>query len=66
MYIVYDAITGTNVGPFETHEDAQMFLLHLDEESLGSSVEELSIQEVVEPQQWWMDNSLEFLAPVSL
>ena len=60
MYIIYDALSGTHFGPYESYDDAQIALLQIDEEALGSTTEELSIHEVVEPQQWYMDNALEF------
>jgi len=53
MCVVWDSVTETIIGPFNSYEDAQMFVL------LASDITaELTIEPVTEPQEWAMDNSV--------
>lgn len=59
MYVVFDSVTETLIGPFEAYEDAQMFLLHASDVLVDGNVTDLTIEPVSEPQEWAMDNSLD-------
>lgn len=59
MYIVYDSITGDNIGPFFSHDDAQMFLLEADNLVTNLGQAELEIQQVFEAQEWAMNNAVD-------
>ena len=59
MYIVYDNITETIIGPFNDYEDAQMFVLHASDITINDYVSDLTIEPVSEPQEWALDNGLE-------
>ena len=59
MYVVFDSVTETLIGPFEAHEDAQMFLLHASDLLVDGNVTDLTIEPISEPQEWAMDNSLD-------
>jgi hypothetical protein len=59
MYVVFDSVTETLIGPFEAYEDAQMFLLHASDLLVDGNVTDLTIEPVSEPQEWAMDNSLD-------
>ena len=59
MYVVFDSVTETLIGPFEAHKDAQMFLLHASDLLVDGNVTDLTIEPISEPQEWAMDNSLD-------
>jgi hypothetical protein len=59
MYIVYDSITGDNIGPFFSFDDAQMFLLEADDLVTNLGQAELEIQQVFEAQEWAMNNAVD-------
>jgi hypothetical protein len=59
MYVVFDSVTETLIGPFEAYEDAQMFLLHASDLLVDGNVTDLTIEPISEPQEWAMDNSLD-------
>ena len=59
MYVVFDNITETIIGPFNDHEDAQMFVLHASDITNNDYVSDLTIEPVSEPQEWALDNGLE-------
>jgi len=59
MYIVWDSLTETLIGPFNAYEDAQMFLLHATEILADGNVADLTIEPVSDPQEWALDNSLD-------
>lgn len=54
MYIVWDALTETLIGPFNSYEDAQMFVIYT-----GDITAELTIEPVSEPQEWALDNGFD-------
>jgi hypothetical protein len=57
MCVVWDAVTETIIGPFNSHEDAQMFVLHASDILLDGNVSELTIEPVSDPQDWALDNA---------
>jgi hypothetical protein len=59
MYVVFDNVTETLIGPFNDYEDAQMFLLHASDVLVDGNVTDLTIEPVSEPQEWALDNSLD-------
>jgi hypothetical protein len=59
MYVVFDGVTETLIGPFNDYEDAQMFILHASDLVIDGNVSELTIESISEPQEWALDNSLE-------
>jgi|LauGreDrversion4_2_1035121.scaffolds.fasta_scaffold217523_2 hypothetical protein len=59
MYVVFDGVTETLIGPFNDYEDAQMFILHASDLIIDGNVSELTIEPISEPQEWALDNSLE-------
>lgn len=59
MYIVWDSLTETLIGPFNAYEDAQMFVLHASDILSETSASELTIEPVSEPQDWALDNALD-------
>lgn len=59
MYVVFDNITETIIGPFNDYEDAQMFVLHASSITINDYVSDLTIEPVSEPQEWALDNGLE-------
>ena len=59
MYVVFDNITETMIGPFNDYEDAQMFFLHASSITINDYVSDLTIEPVSEPQEWALDNGLE-------
>lgn len=61
MYVVFDGLTETLIGPFNDYESAQMFVLYASDEINGS---ELTIEPVSEPQEWALDNSVQFAMDV--
>lgn len=59
MYVVFDSVTETLIGPFNDYEDAQMFVLHASDILIDGNTSDLTIEPVSDPQQWALDNSLE-------
>lgn len=59
MYVVFDSVTETLIGPFNDHEDAQMFVLHASDILIDGNTSDLTIEPVSDPQEWALDNSLE-------
>ena len=57
MYVLYDSLTETLIGPFNDHESAQMFLLHASED-LEDGAANITIESVSEPMEWVQDNQL--------
>ena len=43
MYVLFDSLTETLIGPFNDYESAQMFLLHASED-LEDGAENISIE----------------------
>ena len=63
MYVIFDSLTETLVGPFNDYESAQMFLLYASD-SVPDGGSHLSIESVSEPQEWAMDNAVSFAMEV--
>lgn len=63
MYVVFDSLTETLIGPFNDYESAQMFVLYASD-SLADGGGSLSIEPVSEPQEWALDNSVSMLMDV--
>lgn len=59
MYVVFDNMTETIIGPFNDYSDAQMFVLHASGITINDYVSDLTIEPVSEPQEWALDNGLE-------
>jgi hypothetical protein len=57
MWIVTDTITDSVIGPFESNEDATIFVMEAEHLVTNLGNPELFIAEVVDPQQWAMDNA---------
>ena len=57
MYVLFDSVTETLIGPFDDYESAQMFLLHASED-LDDGGENITIEPVSEPMEWVQDNHL--------
>jgi hypothetical protein len=55
MYVVYDKLTETMVGPFNEEEPAVQFTLEASS-LLNDGGNEFDIFELVEPTQWAFDN----------
>lgn len=55
MFVVHDVTTDTMIGPFELEDDAVSFTIEAGD-LLNDISQELSIYEMVEPQQWAFDN----------
>lgn len=61
MYVVWDSLTETIIGPFNDYEDAQMFVLHASDILIDGTTAELTIEPVSEPEQWAQDNSESYM-----
>jgi hypothetical protein len=57
MYVIFDSLTETLIGPFNDYESAQMFLLHASED-IADGGEHLTIESISEPMEWVQDNQL--------
>jgi hypothetical protein len=55
MYIVFDKLTDTLVGPFNEEEEAIQFSMEAAD-LINDHSQNLDIYEIVEPQQWALDN----------
>jgi hypothetical protein len=56
MYVIFDGVTETLVGPFNDYESAQMFLLYASDE-LTDGGGNLTIESISEPAEWAQDNA---------
>ena len=61
MYVVFDSINEELIGPYNTYEDAQMFILYASE-GLVDGGANLTIEAISEPQEWAVNNGVEELA----
>jgi hypothetical protein len=61
MYVIFDSITETLVGPFNDYESAQMFLLYASDE-LADGGGNLTIESISEPAEWAQDNAPALMA----
>ncbi len=57
MYVVFDSLTETLVGPFNDYESAQMFLLIASDE-VADGGSHLTIESISEPIEWAQDNHI--------
>jgi hypothetical protein len=57
MYVIFDSITETLIGPFNDYESAEMFLLHASEDLFDGGAN-LTIESVSEPEEWAQDNQV--------
>ena len=57
MYVVFDSLTETLVGPFNDYESAQMFLLIASDEVADGGAN-LTIESISEPIEWAQDNHI--------
>ena len=56
MYVIFDSVTQTLIGPFNDEESASMFLLYASDELVDGGAN-LSIEFVSEPAEWAQDNA---------
>lgn len=63
MYVVFDSLTETLIGPFNDHESAQMWLLYASDE-IADGGANLTIESVSEPEEWAQDNQITMAALV--
>jgi hypothetical protein len=61
MYVVFDSLTETLVGPFNDYESAQMFLLIASDEVADGGAN-LTIESISEPIEWAQDNHIKLSA----
>ena len=61
MYVIFDSVTETLIGPFNDEESASMFLLYASDE-LADGGANLSIEFVSEPAEWAQDNAPALMA----
>jgi len=57
MFVVFDSLTETLIGPFNDYDSAQMFILHASDEIIDGGAN-LTIETISEPQEWAIDNNL--------
>jgi hypothetical protein len=57
MYVIFDSLTETLIGPFNDYESAQMWLLYASED-LPDGGANLTIESISEPMEWAQDNHL--------
>jgi len=57
MWIVTDTITDSVIGPFDSYEDASIFVMEAENFVTNLGNPELFIAEITDPQQWAMDNA---------
>lgn len=55
MYVVYDTETQSMIGPFDSHEDAQSFIVKVEEMS-NLKIDGLEVYGMTEPNEWVLDN----------
>lgn len=58
MYVIYDSITESLIGPFNDYDSAQMFMLQAEDIVTNLGQADLSIEYISEPQEWAIDNSV--------
>jgi len=63
MFVVFDSLTETLIGPFNDYDSAQMFLLHASDE-VPDGGSNLTIEAISEPLEWAQDNSITLSAVV--
>jgi len=63
MYVIFDSISETLIGPFHDYESAEMFLLYASDEVPDGGAN-LTIESISEPEEWAQDNSLTISALV--
>lgn len=61
MYVIFDSVTETLIGPFNDYESAQMFLLHASDE-IPDGGANLTIESISEPMEWAQDNQISLAA----
>jgi hypothetical protein len=61
MYVVFDSLTETLIGPFNDYESAQMWLLYASEE-IADGGANLTIESISEPEEWAQDNQITMVA----
>lgn len=57
MYVIFDSLTETLIGPFNDYESAQMWLLYASEE-IADGGANLTIEPISEPEEWAQDNHI--------
>lgn len=57
MFMVFDATTGTYIGPFDSSDEAQFFVSEMDSVLEGGN-DGMTLEELVHPQEFFMDNSM--------
>ena len=63
MYVVWDSLTETIIGPFNDYESAQMWVLHASDE-IADGGANLTIEPVSDPMEWAMDNHIQLAVSV--
>lgn len=58
MYIVFDTLSGDNIGPFDSAEDATYFIAYCEEVQFPGA-DAMEIQTLQHPQDFVLDNDLE-------
>ena len=58
MYVIYDSITESLIGPFNDYDSAQMFMLQAEDIVTNLGQADLSIEYISETQEWAIDNSV--------
>ena len=61
MYVVFDSLTETLIGPFNDYESAQMWLLYASDE-IADGGANLTIESISEPEEWAQDNQITMAA----
>lgn len=61
MYVVFDSLTETLIGPFNDYESAQMWLLYASD-GLPDGGANLTIEPISEPEEWAQDNHVQLAA----
>jgi hypothetical protein len=57
MYVIFDSLTETLIGPFNDHESAQMWLLYASDE-IADGGANLTIEPISTVQDWARDNGI--------
>lgn len=61
MYVIFDSLTETLIGPFNDYESAQMWLLYASDE-IADGGANLTIESISEPEEWAQDNQIHMSA----
>ena len=61
MYVIFDSLTETLIGPFNDYESAQMWLLYASDE-IADGGANLTIESISEPEEWAQDNQITMAA----